>query len=181
MPTPDCPGDDAARRQVLDAIRSGARCYSTVASLRRAGAIGTPRGAAGRAIAGLLRDQWLETWRPAGGARVATFTPLGAAALGLALIQPEDDADEEPRWGRAGADPSYEGNALDRTGRYLDEPEHFTITLDWGPLKRSLTRFEAVLRWKRSKGKAADPLLRDDDGEPVVILGQVVRRDARIR
>lgn len=185
-------GVEEAERRILRAILDGRWAFSTLAALRRAGRVEGCRGAAGRALGLLVRDGWIVTFqaRPRS-IRAATLTPWGAEQLDVALIQPADDAEIEPRWGIAGIreggpyDEPPEGRA---TGLYADEPDHFTIDVEWpemdaAGIRRSMTRFEKIARARDvAKRKPPCQLVIDEySGEPLRILGQVVPRDPRIK
>jgi hypothetical protein len=76
---------------------------------RLARACGLSRGEVLEALAGLALAGWIEPWEEAGGSiepwaadpgQNYTFTPAGASALGIRLV--EEGEEEIPRWARAG-------------------------------------------------------------------------------
>lgn len=171
--------DRVAEQRVLAALLKSKWCYAHVSTLLRSASIGAPRGSARRALTNLTEQGCLVEWHEyPRGPRLITLTPLGAESLDLALIQPLQDEDREPRWGNAGIEP---GGFYDQTGRYAEEPRNFISEIEWDCLsacgmRRSLTRFERIARARAVKTvvEVEAVLLDPESAEPVKLFGRNV-------
>lgn len=172
-------GIEAASDRIMRGILDGPTSCVALPELLRAGRVAGDGRATFAAAEDLVLRGWLTAWSAPGGRTVLlTLTPRAAARIGVVLIQPEDEAIEEPRWGWPG-----------------QEPECFRAVRDPFGLRHTRTRFERIAAAVSSREpSAADQAAHDElvmiigEGElgeaearPLVLFGQVVRRDARMK